>query len=118
MAGSGWTGRVVRGREKKRRFRAEMRGLGESLNGRQMEETELPLLMGRRSWVMELSKDRNLGDGQAAGPLHGVVPRGWDRAGVSPSLLHVQTLSGPEAEALQAPEPWRPGIRKRPPNFG
>lgn len=51
---------------------------------------------------MELSKDRNLGDGQAARPLHGVVPRGWDRARVSPSLLHVQTLSGPEAEELQA----------------
>ena len=33
-----------------------------------MEETGLPLLTGRRSWVTELSKDRSLGDRQATGP--------------------------------------------------
>lgn len=33
-----------------------------------MEETRLPLLTGGRSEVKEFSKDRSLGDRQAAGP--------------------------------------------------
>ena len=39
--------------------------------------------------------------GRQQGLLHGVVPKDCDRAGLSPSLQHVQTLSGPEPEELQ-----------------
>lgn len=86
-----------------RRFGAEIRGSErQRLNGRQMQETSLPLLTGGRSRGTELSKDRSLGDRRAAGPGSKVwCPGAETEQGVKSSLPCVQTLLGPGPERLQ-----------------